>query len=323
MEEKYKEFEVFNWNDERWHTYLDGLYPAPSYKQVGKFKKKWYKKHIDPEFDETYDPSSSSTAPGASAGSGSSGGSGGTLRGSVAGDSAPRWAGKGQRATLCLVAYLLGAAAAVASLAGLTDTLRPILLLSGAFAAEIVAKHGVQFNYAYLQGVAVEDACLLPFFAAATCMPGSHTAFRLLVLVPFVLQAIISIAGICAYHTGTPGFVKRLFAKISDTSVRFQLMQIRADTEVGLLFGIVAGTFARMVTPVAPLLCANVLVARYASSAWTRASFRKVDGTLSPLFGKVPFVSKMYDKFRDALYGYATGDYGGGGAGGGRSCTLQ
>jgi len=72
MEEKYKAFSEFNWSDERWQEYLSGLYPPPNYKQVTKFKKKWYKKQVDAEFDIEYNPDASSSST-ASASGGSSG----------------------------------------------------------------------------------------------------------------------------------------------------------------------------------------------------------------------------------------------------------
>merc|ERR1719409_947781 len=69
-------FEAFAWeSDEGWQGYLSNLYPQPSAGQLLKFKKKWYKKNVDPDFDDTYEPpyaagsppgtsSSSSSAPG-------------------------------------------------------------------------------------------------------------------------------------------------------------------------------------------------------------------------------------------------------------------
>lgn len=64
MAESYEAFLSFDWSDERWRSYLNGLYPPPnqapkaffealeSYKeqeQIAKFKKKWYKKPLGRE----------------------------------------------------------------------------------------------------------------------------------------------------------------------------------------------------------------------------------------------------------------------------------
>jgi len=59
MAEGYQKFLEFDWSDERWQTYLDGLYPPPNHKQVLRFKKKWYKKNVDSDFDDTYEPEAS------------------------------------------------------------------------------------------------------------------------------------------------------------------------------------------------------------------------------------------------------------------------
>lgn len=64
MAESYEAFLSFDWSDERWRSYLNGLYPPPnqapkaffealeSYEeqeQIAKFKKKWYKKPLGRE----------------------------------------------------------------------------------------------------------------------------------------------------------------------------------------------------------------------------------------------------------------------------------
>lgn len=46
----------FNWTDEKWQAHLKNFYPLPSVKQLEKIKKKWYKKHLDPDFDIEFDP---------------------------------------------------------------------------------------------------------------------------------------------------------------------------------------------------------------------------------------------------------------------------
>eukprot|EP00438_Fugacium_kawagutii_P002284 Skav226043 [mRNA] locus=scaffold211:35634:36772:+ [translate_table: standard] len=68
----YEEFLSFDWSDERWRIYLNGLYPPPkacsvyrklsmlalgacAQEQIAKFKKKWYKKNIDATFDDSYE----------------------------------------------------------------------------------------------------------------------------------------------------------------------------------------------------------------------------------------------------------------------------
>jgi len=54
--EKYQDFLEFDWNHEDWKQYLEGLYPVPRGRQLMKFRKKWYKRHVDADFDETWEP---------------------------------------------------------------------------------------------------------------------------------------------------------------------------------------------------------------------------------------------------------------------------
>merc|ERR1740121_3031217 len=70
MDKKYSEFNLFDWSDERWQAYLSGIYPPPNYKQLLKFRKKWYKRTIDPEFDVDYEPGASSSSGTSSGGAG-------------------------------------------------------------------------------------------------------------------------------------------------------------------------------------------------------------------------------------------------------------
>ena len=42
----------FNWHDERWLKYAEGLYPTPKDEQWDKFKNKLYVRASDPQLDE-------------------------------------------------------------------------------------------------------------------------------------------------------------------------------------------------------------------------------------------------------------------------------
>lgn len=59
---KYKSFD-FGSNKE-WQRYFEDLLPVPQYNQIEKFKRKWYKKAIDPSFDVDYKEGENSGAAG-------------------------------------------------------------------------------------------------------------------------------------------------------------------------------------------------------------------------------------------------------------------
>lgn len=302
MEEKYKDFNGFNWSDERWQAYLSGLYPPPNYKQVIKFKKKWYKKNIDPEFDETYELGTSSSLSGASASSSSPGG--GSSASSTKSDG-EAWAAMGSKATVCVVAYAGGLGLAVASIAGLCDTKFPVGMLAGGFVSEILGKHGFRFKSEYLQSVVQEEVGIMPFMAVVLVMPGFHKAFRTLAIMPMGLAALVSLAMLCRYSRGLPDLAVRTVTPLTEVSTRYQLMQLRSDSEVMLGFALVVGAFMRLCAPLSTVLYWNVLTMRYALSPWTQASFRKVDGVISPVLSRIPGVSTLYSKLKALLHNFA------------------
>lgn len=60
MEEKYKKFMEYNWEDsQEWHSYFENIYPTPPKKKILRYKKKFFRNKIDPDFDIDYKPQNS------------------------------------------------------------------------------------------------------------------------------------------------------------------------------------------------------------------------------------------------------------------------
>lgn len=55
-----KRYLAFEWSDQRWQSYYQGLYPPPDHTKIEFFKKKWFQKNIDASFDRDFDPNKSS-----------------------------------------------------------------------------------------------------------------------------------------------------------------------------------------------------------------------------------------------------------------------
>lgn len=52
MSEAFGKFKTFNFEQSaEWRRYFEDLLPIPNSSQIEKFKRKWYKKAIDPLFD--------------------------------------------------------------------------------------------------------------------------------------------------------------------------------------------------------------------------------------------------------------------------------
>merc|ERR1711920_45720 len=95
---------------------------------------------------------------------------------------------------------------------------------------------------------------------------------------------------------GVPTFIASKIETFADIHVRYQIMQARADAEVMLGFFLIVGVFTKLASPLSPLLIWQFLMMRYAMSPWTQATFRKIDGILNPVLGKIPLVSTLYSK---------------------------
>lgn len=317
MDEKYKQFEKYDWTDVRWQAYHSELYPPPNYKQVLKFKRKWYRNNVDKDFDVSYEPGASSAA-----GSGDAT-AGGTTPDPAAGDSS-QWTSMGFKAILCLMSYVTGLVLSFISILGIVSARLPIGILMFSFLLELLMKHKIKFSTEYLQNVMQEDVAMMPMMAMTVLLPGIHAAVYLVALVPFVITGVLSFAIICKSSPIIPTFIKGSMTALADVSTRYLLLQARADSEVMLGFVLIAGVFTQLNTVMHPLLYWNVMRMRYSMMPWTQASFRKIDGLLYPVLGKIPGISIVYSKFKNLLHGFADVTSQQAGAGGsGMGCAVQ
>mmetsp|Transcript_18967 Transcript_18967/g.43045 ORF Transcript_18967/g.43045 Transcript_18967/m.43045 type:complete len:325 (+) Transcript_18967:94-1068(+) len=309
MAEGYQKFLDFDWSDERWQDYHNGLYPPPNHRQVLKFKKKWYKKNIDADFDDTYEPASSSSS--SAAGGASATTTGGTPSAKTAPppplaayDDGSRWATMGSKATICFIAYTVALVMAVGSVVGVFPPYQALVVLVGAFVLEILAKYGLKFKSEYLHSVVLDDVGVMPIMSLTLLTPGLHPAIRTFALLPPFLTALLSYSLICKQHARLPKAMKDFFSPLAEVSARYQVMQARSDTEVVLGLLLVGGVFAIRVAPISALLFWNFMMMRYMMSSWTQASFRKIDGFLNPVLGRIPGISYLYNAAKRWFYSF-------------------
>ncbi len=56
MEKKYREFENYDFeSQESYRQYIDGVYPAPTRDTLRRYKKKYYRKYVDPQFNVDFE----------------------------------------------------------------------------------------------------------------------------------------------------------------------------------------------------------------------------------------------------------------------------
>lgn len=309
MAEEHQKFLDFDWADDRWQTYLNGLYPPPNQKQIPKFKKKWYKKHIDPDFDESYEPPSSFASGSAASASSSSAGvtpasdPNSPFNSVVHGDG-EKWAKMGPKATICFLAYVVALTISVAAVAGVFPAYQALVVLVAAFILEILAKYGLKISAAYVQVVLLDDVGSMPMMALTLLTPGLHPVLRLLALVPPFLAATLSFATICKVHPRLPGAIRDFFSPLAESSARYQILEVRANIEVGLGLILIVAVFTVRAAPITALLFWNFMMMRYMMSPWTQATFRKLDGFLNPVLVRVPLVNTGYTALKRFLFSF-------------------
>eukprot|EP00434_Breviolum_minutum_P002657 symbB.v1.2.002350.t1/scaffold121.1/size317807/14 len=284
MADGYESFLAFDWSDERWRTYLNGLYPPPNQEQIAKFKKKWYKKNIDAAFDDSYEPPPP-PPPETPAGLPNENG---PLPKSIYHDGA-RWGAIGQKATICF---------------GVFPPYQATVIMVVSFVLEIVAKFGVKLSKTYMHNVLVDDVGTMPILAATVLMPGLHPKVRLLAVLPLFLTALLSLGQICKFHIRLPSFVRDFWSPLASAKARKQVMRARADVEVGLGIIMVVGALGMYCAPITVILFWNFMMMRYMMSSWTQDSFQRMDKLLSPVLLKVPGIKQGYQALKGWLYSY-------------------
>jgi len=308
MAEFYQKFLEYDWSDERWQAYLQGLYPPPKGQQMLKYQKKWYKKTVDPDFDDKFEPlSSSSPSSSSTAGAGSGGGQPSVvppfMKDALQNDGS-RWSKMGPKATICFYAYAVAMTMTTGSVAGALPAYQSLFVLVGAFVLEILAKYGIKFNAQYMQSVVLDDVGPMPIMSLTLLTPGLHPVMRTLALVPPFLTALLTFSQICKAHAQVPELVRTFFSPLAEMHARCKVMQVRADLEVILGFIIIGGVFAGRAAPISPLLFWNFMMMRYIMNPWTRASFTKIDNTLDPVLGHIPGISRLYGALKRNLYSF-------------------
>ncbi|CAE8600888.1 unnamed protein product, partial [Polarella glacialis] len=291
-------FLSFDWSDARWREHLNGLYPPPSQDLIAKFKKKWYKKQVDPDFDVSYEP-----PPAASSSSSAPPGQLPPLPKGIYSDGS-RWAVVGQKATICFGAYAVAMVMCVGSFAGVFPPYQSLVILVGSFLLEILAKYGFKLKKEYMQAVLLDDIGIMPIMAFALLMPGLHQTVRLFALSPMFATAMLSFAQICKFHPRTPAAVREFWAPLTQVSARNKVMQMRAHLEIAVGLSMIGGVLLMNCAPITVLLFWNFMMMRYMMSIWTVKSFRKLDGLLTSKLGKVPGVSYVYKALTSWLYSF-------------------
>lgn len=215
-----------------------------------------------------------------------------------------RWGKMGPKATICFLAYAAALFIAVISAGGVFPPYQALVVLTGAFVLELLAKYGLKFNSGYLQSLLRDDVGVMPMMSITLLTPGLHPFVRTLAMAPHFTTALLSFAQICKFHMRIPLAIRDFFSPLAESYARYRVMQARADAEVGLGFILIAAVFSMQAAPISVFLYWNFMMMRYMMSPFTQASFRKVDGFLFPVVGNVPILKDGYGAIKRGLYSF-------------------
>lgn len=322
MAGEYQQFLDFDWSDDKWQQYLSGLYPVPKGKLLLKYKKKWYKRNIDPDFDDTHEPAAQEPSPHSDAAASAEGGEVGGEAGAPrdAGNSSSReplsslpsavfsdgsrWAAMGQKTMICFSAYVVALTLAVGSVAAVFPPWQSLMVLSGSFILELLAKYGLKFKTEYIHAVLLDDVGIMPMMALTLLTPGLHPIVQVFSLTSPFLTALMSFAQICSAYSRLRASVREFFEPLAAPHARQKVMQFRADMEVLLGFVLVAAVLTVRAAPISALLYWNLMMMRYIMSGFTQDAFKKIDDALSPTLGRTPVVKLGYGFVKRNMYGF-------------------
>eukprot|EP01055_Gregarina_sp_Pseudo9_P001077 Gregarina_sp_Pseudo_9__1076@NODE_16_length_6292_cov_28_020310_g14_i0_p6_GENE_NODE_16_length_6292_cov_28_020310_g14_i0NODE_16_length_6292_cov_28_020310_g14_i0_p6_ORF_typecomplete_len310_score58_23UPF0121/PF03661_13/4_4e25FtsX/PF02687_21/22FtsX/PF02687_21/6_1_NODE_16_length_6292_cov_28_020310_g14_i050625991 len=299
-------FEEFDWvNNKQWHAYLESLFPTPPNNKIQYFKKKWYKKEIDPSFDITTDETSQETA--SSAGASSAGASASQVRPPAA--SSTRMPSTAVN-SLQRIATVLFCGAVVLSLgsfvpSSLASRLRLAALSLFLFGscAHICGTLGLpKFQAAYWEGVFYSEpgqAIMMTFLALVI---GSQVSLAM--LSPMMSGLMLASEGLVKLNL--PPTIRHYAQLIQNN--KYMLMQTQSDIEVFLgIFIFFLGLFGR-VNFLPGLVYWNILRTKYAVNGFTKSTFGKFDGKIRsvlshPMAPRIVFT--IYDKVAHAMKRFA------------------
>jgi len=297
-----EKFLAFDWKDNRWQNYLSGLYPMPDHKNIIKFKKKWFKRTIDEKLDIDWDPSA--PTPSESTG-GAPGGGTRTYGGSFPGAQAYGAAGPAlstRKATIAFCLHLLSCIAATACTVGVLPSTYSMALLVLSFGFEVFSKFPIQFNADWIRRVCSDDLGQAFFILPSVFLMKNEPILSFASQVSPILTSIIAAGQLTKRPLSIPAMITSRFAQFGEISVRYQIMGLRADIEVGLLFIIWTSLFMGRANIISAFIYTQYLFISYSANAFTQSSFRKIDGYIAPLLGKVPPIAKGYDYVKNFLY---------------------
>eukprot|EP01066_Platyproteum_vivax_P014692 Platyproteum_vivax@DN656_c0_g1_i1.p1 len=300
--ESFKLFQDFDWSNSEWLKYFDGLYPTPPQTQVLKWKKKWYKKNIDPSLDlnegaePTPPPSAKQHQPQ-------------HFSGQFGAPPPPASYAAAKQPNLLLFAAVGHISALFFYLCYLVGYgwayNRAIQTFLVTYVVDSMCRYGVpRLNTEWWMPVVFDD-CVQSTMMLVFLMMGAPMFIGLAsptITSALAISQIYSISPLVQRFT--PLFLQKYMSdghKFLE-SKKIRVMQYRANAEVmaGVLLAVMAIVKRAGFLPV--LLYWTWMRARFMASAFTQSAFRSVDGQIRKVLPAA--VLAYYDKAQKWIYSF-------------------
>lgn len=280
MEEKYKKFKEFNWQESNeWQSYYRNLYPTPPGSKILKYKKKFYRLKIDPDFDVDYIPPEENDSSSTSSSSYSSYNNTQNNYSNQQPNFTTEQTFETYRAAQSLAnpinSPLLTKVETlffVLFIVSLPFRYKTTLLAIIAFAVRSIHLVGIpQFNLNYLQALLMNDSFHSLVFVAQTLID----RFNYYMIVPVGVSAVIALSE----NIKATGIKIGNTEKMIDSVIKGKetLIQDKTHIEVAIGFIAVLGIFLKINSILTPIIYWQMMKVRYTLNPYLKQSFKELN----------------------------------------------
>lgn len=261
MDKKYKAYTSFKFfENENWRIYYNNLLPTPSLQQLEKYKKRFYKQHIDKDFDISFTPAREEE---------NAGGRG------RQGEQSPERGHEYERGSTPGSIDFLFHSLSIAALPISYLLQLPYISLYTALPMFFVILYRmfriygfIKFNMMYWQYVLASDYFHNLLFLFISLLAGNATC---LVKIPLFMFSLSEIA-LCLYKWR----IYNLFPFRAINAKRAEFLEVKTDIEIYLGFYFIAILPLGWISFILPLFYWQIMQVRYTLNGSTRCGFMKL-----------------------------------------------
>ena len=280
MDEKYKQFQEYNWVDSKeWQLYYSNLFPTPPPSKILRYKKKFYRNKIDSNFDIDYEPpkeeektsTNNTQYPNANQNYSNQ-----TNQETYSNEqtfetyyAAQNLAHPINSRSLLLVETI----SLVIFLLSLPIRYKTNLLSIIPFLIRSIRLVGIpEFNMTYLQAALMNDACHTLLFAVQIILD----RLNYYMLFPVIISTILALCDNARALNVKMPFGQDYVDFVNNK--KEEIIQSRAHVEVAIGFVSIIGIFLKLNSILTPVIYWQMIRVRYTLNPYIKQSFKEING---------------------------------------------